>query len=79
MYLIILYFAFYVYYESAIIGSPSKMYELLEKAAVMRPVSGNAGGSYLTLSSDGAIIFGIINIIGIFVCVNRVVSTRDYL
>jgi len=54
------------------IGSPKKMYELLEVAAYKYGgVSGNAYdknqvGSYLTMASSGGMIFGIINIVGNF-------------
>ena len=34
--------------------------------AVLKPVEGNASGSYLTMASTGALIFGIINIVGNF-------------
>lgn len=46
---IILYFMFQVYVGDELIGSPSKMFELLKKAANLRPVSGNLDGSYVTL------------------------------
>lgn len=35
-------------------------------ASTLNPVEGNSGGSFLTLASIGALIFGIINIIGNF-------------
>jgi Na+/proline symporter len=46
---IILYFMFQVYAGDELIGSPSKMFDLLKKAANLRPVEGNMDGSYLTL------------------------------
>lgn len=46
---IILYFMFQVYAGDELIGSPSKMFDLLKKAANLRPVEGNIEGSYLTL------------------------------
>jgi len=46
---IILYFMFQVYAGTELIGSPSKMFELLKNAANLRPVDGNIDGSYLTL------------------------------
>lgn len=46
---IILYFMFQVYAGNEMIGSPSKMFDMLEKAATLRPVEGNKDGSYLTL------------------------------
>ncbi|CEH14882.1 Urea transporter [Ceraceosorus bombacis] len=56
-------FAFTVYTPalSDLIGSPSRMVELLAQAA---PVEGNAAGSYLTVRSRSGFIFGLINIIG---------------
>ena len=38
----------------------------LTEASVLRPVEGNVLGTYLTLASIGALIFGIINIVGNF-------------
>lgn len=59
---IILYFMFEVYSQSSLIGSPSQMYELLKKAAIKRPVAGNQDGSYVTMKSNFALIFGIIQL-----------------
>jgi Na+/proline symporter len=42
------------------------MFDMLNKAAATHPVSGNTNGSYLTLASEGGIIFGIINVVGNF-------------
>ncbi|RMY66267.1 hypothetical protein D0863_08563 [Hortaea werneckii] len=42
---IILYFMFTAYTTSDLIGSPSRMYDLLQHAAVQRPVSGNKDGT----------------------------------
>jgi urea-proton symporter len=60
--IIILYFMFKIYAEVDLIGSPSRMYDLLEQAAEKRPVAGNKDGSYLTLKSNGALIFGVIQL-----------------
>ncbi|KAF2186967.1 Na+/solute symporter [Zopfia rhizophila CBS 207.26] len=60
--IIILYFMFHVYAIDPLIGSPSKMYELLEKAASVRPIEGNKDGSYLTLKSNFGLIFGAIQL-----------------
>ena len=60
----ILAFAFVVYTTSDQIGSPARMYELLQEASVRNPVPGNAGGSYLTMRSVSGIIFGVINLCG---------------
>ena len=42
------------------------MYEKLTEAASLRPVAGNSEGAYLTMASTGALVFGIINIVGNF-------------
>jgi hypothetical protein len=42
------------------------MYHKLTSAAALRPVEGNSAGTYLTKASSGAIIFGIINMVGNF-------------
>lgn len=59
---IILYFMFTAYTTSDLIGSPSRMYDLLQQAAVQRPVSGNKDGSYTTLKSNYGLIFGVIQL-----------------
>lgn len=64
LYALILLFALTAYATSDQIGSPSRMYALLEQAAARHPVEGNAGGSYLTMRSLGGGIFGVLNIIG---------------
>ena len=64
LFAIILTFIFTAYATSPKIGSPTKMHELLVKAATERPVPGNAHGSYLTMRSKNGLIFGVINIIG---------------
>ncbi|KAI0254582.1 urea transporter [Lactifluus subvellereus] len=66
---IILTFIFTVYATSSKIGSPAKMHELLTAAAVLRPVSGNAHGSYITMRSKNGLIFGVINVVGNFATV----------
>jgi len=38
------------------------MHELLVLAAENNPISGNAGGSYLTMRSKNGLIFGVINV-----------------
>jgi hypothetical protein len=42
------------------------MFDKLVTAAITYPVEGNASGAYLTMACLGALIFGIINIIGNF-------------
>jgi len=66
---IILTFIFTVYATSPKIGSFTKMHELLTEAAVHRPVSGNAHGSYITMRSKNGLIFGVINVVGNFATV----------
>jgi Na+/proline symporter len=69
IYVVLCIFAFLVYAPSNVsdaIGSPGKVYDNLAKLSALFPVSGNKGGSYLTMLSKGGFIFGIINIIGNF-------------
>lgn len=63
---VIFIFAFTTYATSNILGSPSKVYDLLLEAATRHPVDGNAGGSYLTMRSKEGAIFFVINIVGNF-------------
>ncbi|KAJ7181472.1 solute symporter family transporter [Mycena crocata] len=58
--IVMLYFMFSVYGTNPLIGSPTAMYHLLQEAALKRPVTGNLDGSYLTLKSDLASVFGAI-------------------
>lgn len=53
---------FNAYATSPLIGSPSAMYELLKEAGKNRPIEGNQDGSYLTLKSNFALIFGVIQL-----------------
>ena len=48
------------------LGSPSEVYDGLTRNAKVNPVTDNKGGSYLTMFSQGGLIFGIINVIGNF-------------
>lgn len=48
------------------LGSPSEVYDGLTRNAKVNPVADNRGGSYLTMYSQGGLIFGIINVIGNF-------------
>lgn len=50
------------------------MHQLLTEVAQTSPVSGNAGGSYLTMRSKNGLIFGVINIVGNFATVNLALS-----
>jgi urea-proton symporter len=47
--IIILVFAFTAYATNENLGSPGKVWDLLQTAAALHPVEGNAGGSYLTM------------------------------
>ncbi|EPQ58324.1 solute symporter family transporter [Gloeophyllum trabeum ATCC 11539] len=51
-----------IYSSSPLIGSPREMYNLLKIAAAKRPVAGNTDGSYMTLKSNFALIFGVIQL-----------------
>ncbi|KAM7213408.1 putative urea active transporter 1 [Rhypophila decipiens] len=64
--LIIFLFSFTVYATNDILGSPGRVWEILTKLAAERPLDGNAGGSYLTMKSQGGAEFFIINIVGNF-------------
>jgi len=60
--IIILYFMFNVYTGDGLINSPGEMWELLKEAATKRPVDGNQDGSYMTMKSNYALIFGVIQL-----------------
>ncbi|KAF5512041.1 putative urea active transporter 1 [Colletotrichum aenigma] len=64
--IIIIIFSLTAYASSDVLGSPSKVYDLLVEAALRHPVSGNADGSYLTMKSQGGVEFFVINIVGNF-------------
>ncbi len=63
---VVLVFVTVIYFATPEIGGISGMYEKLTQASILKPVEGNAFGTYLTLASMGALIFGIINIVGNF-------------
>ncbi|WYZ40921.1 hypothetical protein EsH8_IV_001262 [Colletotrichum jinshuiense] len=63
---IIFVFAFTVYSTNEILGSPGRVWEILTELAAERPLSGNSGGSYLTMRSQGGAEFFIINLCGNF-------------
>jgi Na+/proline symporter len=54
---IIFVFAFTVYATNSILGSPGRVWEILTEIAAERPLEGNAGGSYLTMRSDGGSMY----------------------
>jgi SSS family transporter len=66
LFIVVLVFVTAVYFFDARIGGISGMFEKLSAAAALRPVEGNMAGSYLTLASTGALVFGVINIAGNF-------------
>ena len=55
-----------IYFYNPQIGGIVGLFEDLQVASAINPVAGNHGGSFLTLASVGALIFGIINIVGNF-------------
>ena len=66
IFVVVLIFISAIYFVNPDIGGISGMFEKLSNAAAMYPVEGNAAGSFLTLASVGALIFGVINIVGNF-------------
>ncbi|KAL7413835.1 Sodium:solute symporter family-domain-containing protein [Mrakia frigida] len=66
LFVILLLFMIVVYATSDQIGSPRKMHEMLTAAAAANPVADNKDGSYLTIRSKGALIFGILNIVAYY-------------
>ncbi|KAK5125938.1 hypothetical protein LTR85_011293 [Meristemomyces frigidus] len=60
--IIILYFMFNVYTKNPLIGSTDAMVDLLHRASELRPVAGNTDGSYLTMKSNGGLIFAVIQL-----------------
>ncbi|KAK0643412.1 urea active transporter [Cercophora newfieldiana] len=63
---IVFIFAFKVYGAHPILGSPGAVWDYLTEVVEVRPLEGNAGGSYLTMRSQGGVEFFIINIVGNF-------------
>ncbi|KAE9404653.1 solute symporter family transporter [Gymnopus androsaceus JB14] len=57
---IIFAFAFSTYATNEYLGSPAKVYDLLQEAAINYPIAGNGGGSYTTMRSIDGLVFGII-------------------
>lgn len=66
IFVVVLIFVSVIYFASPDIGGIHGMYDKLSNASILQPVTGNAAGSFLTLASMGALIFGIINIVGNF-------------
>ncbi|KWU42090.1 Na+/solute symporter [Rhodotorula sp. JG-1b] len=57
LFVVLYFFLFKIYGSSAAVGSPGKLWELLQSASTLAPVAGNAGGSYTTMKSNGGILF----------------------
>ncbi|KAF2435442.1 urea active transporter [Tothia fuscella] len=66
IFVILLTFAFVAYSTNEVLGSPGKVWDLLQEAAKKHPVEGNQDGSYLTMRSKEGAIFFVINIVGNF-------------
>ena len=66
IFIVILILVVGIYFFNPHIGGITGLFEGLQLARTLNPVEGNSGGSFLTLASIGALIFGIINIIGNF-------------
>jgi SSS family transporter len=66
LFTVVLVFVIAVYFVNPQIGGISGMFAKLTSMTAVRPAEGNLGGSYLTMASSGALIFGIINIVGNF-------------
>lgn len=66
IFIVILILVTSIYFYNPNIGGIAGLFEDLQLASTINPVEGNSGGSFLTLASVGALIFGIINIIGNF-------------
>ncbi|MDQ3873162.1 MAG: sodium/solute symporter [Thermoproteota archaeon] len=66
LFAVVLVFVVAVYFSNPNIGGISGMFARLAAAASNYPVEGNVAGSYLTMASSGALIFGVINIVGNF-------------
>jgi urea-proton symporter len=66
IFVVVLIFVSSIYFTNPHIGGISGMYDKLTAASSLKPVHGNSAGAYLTMASSGALIFGIINIVGNF-------------
>jgi len=66
IFVVVLIFVSVIYFLSPEVGGISGMYEKLVESSILNPVEGNALGSFLTLASVGALVFGVINIVGNF-------------
>jgi SSS family transporter len=66
IFIVVLIFVSSIYFTNPHIGGISGMYDKLTAASSLKPVHGNSAGAYLTMASSGALVFGIINIVGNF-------------
>eukprot|EP01024_Parvocaulis_polyphysoides_P012609 TRINITY_DN145_c0_g1_i8.p1 TRINITY_DN145_c0_g1~~TRINITY_DN145_c0_g1_i8.p1 ORF type:complete len:670 (-),score=124.97 TRINITY_DN145_c0_g1_i8:1431-3440(-) len=66
IYVVLCIFMFQVYATNDTLGSITTVYNNLAKVSAAEPVVDNRDGSYLTMLSEGGLIFGVINIIGNF-------------
>ncbi|HJT47430.1 MAG TPA: sodium/solute symporter [Nitrososphaeraceae archaeon] len=66
IFIVILIFVTTVYFTSPQIGGIAGMHAKLMAASTFKAVEGNSAGAYLTFASAGALIFGVINIVGNF-------------
>lgn len=66
LFVVILIFVTVIYFSNSEIGGISGLFDKLVSVANIKPVEGNVGGAYLTMASTGALVFGIINIVGNF-------------
>lgn len=57
LFIAIFVFGFTIYSTNDIVGSPSRMYDLLLQASIDMPIEGNYEGSYLTFKSNGGLVF----------------------
>lgn len=55
-----------IYFNNSEIGGISGLFEKLVSLVSANPVQGKAGGAYLTMAFTGALVFGVINIVGNF-------------
>lgn len=60
LYAMVLTGLFITYATSDQLGSIDKVYDLLREATTYAPVSGNAGGEYLTMSSQDGTLLGVV-------------------
>ncbi|EJT97150.1 Na+/solute symporter [Dacryopinax primogenitus] len=60
IYVLMLMFLFTTYATSDIIGSPGRMWDLLQEAGRLNPIAGNYEGSFTTMSSRQGGLFGLV-------------------